>query len=217
VHAGARNQLTGSLRTIAMLARVSLLLFALPVLLSLLITLFVFAMPIYGYLASRTVGVIGTLALPLLALCALFVGLWIYRAHANLFDFGLPGLAYSPGWSVGSLFVPFVNLLVPMRAMRELWNRSHGEDEYQAAMEVPIVSAWWACFVGGVFLAAIQYVVFAINVLTNIEFITPPLIEATLGVLGQAMLLVSILCLFRIITAITRAQRVEVGVSNAFA
>lgn len=217
MNAGARDRLTSSLGTLATLTRIALVLVAVPVLLSLLITLFVFAMPIYGYLASRTVGVIGTLALPLMAIAALFVGLWIYRAHANLFAFGLPGLAYSPGWSVASLFVPFVNLVVPMRAMRELWNRSHGEDEYQSAAEVPVVSAWWACFVGGVFLSAIQYFVFAVNVLTNIEFITPPLIEATLAVLGQAMLLGAIICLFRIITAISRAQRVEVGVSHAFA
>src|SRR5262245_55917536 len=49
---------------------------------------------------------------------------WIYRAHANLHEAGLDELRYSPGWSVGSFFVPLINLVIPFRAMRELHNRS---------------------------------------------------------------------------------------------
>lgn len=212
-----RNGLAGSLGTLAILAKIAVVLYALPLIASLLVSLLVFAMPIYAYMASRAVGMMGVVSLPLFALAALFVLIWIHRAHDNLFRFGLPGLVYSPGWSVGSFFVPVVNLLIPFRAMRELWNRSHGEDEYQAAAEVPGVSAWWACFVGGGFLATIQYFVFAVNVLTNLEVLTPPAIEATLAVLGQALLLGSAIFLFRIIDAVTRAQRTDAGVGNAFA
>lgn len=39
-----------------------------------------------------------------------FVSMWIYRAHANLFAAGYQGLEYTPGWSVGWFFVPIASL-----------------------------------------------------------------------------------------------------------
>ncbi len=52
--------------------------------------------------------------------------MWMYRSYENLPSFGVPprDLKYSSGWAVGSFFVPFVSLVVPYRAMKELWNKS---------------------------------------------------------------------------------------------
>lgn len=52
--------------------------------------------------------------------------MWLYRAHENLAAFGVPRhqLQYSSGWAVGSFFVPFVSLVIPYRAIRELWRKS---------------------------------------------------------------------------------------------
>lgn len=52
--------------------------------------------------------------------------IWIHRAHSNVTEQGVP-MDHSAGWTVASYFIPFVNLVVPYRAMRELHNRSHGE------------------------------------------------------------------------------------------
>lgn len=52
--------------------------------------------------------------------------MWLYRAHENLFAFGVRKnqLQYSSGWAVGSFFVPFVTLVIPYRAIKELWIKS---------------------------------------------------------------------------------------------
>src|SRR5688572_27392345 len=84
---------------------------------------------------------------------------WIYRAHANLHEAGLDELRYSPRWSVGSFFVPLVNLVVPFRAMRELHNRSHGEGPWQAATPVGDVTSWWACLLAATAVSTVAAMV----------------------------------------------------------
>lgn len=78
--------------------------------------------------------------------------MWLYRAYQNLPALGNPkqGLNFSPGWAVGSFFVPIVNLFVPYRAVRETWAKSDPavpHDNYVAPQEPPapgIMKAWWA-------------------------------------------------------------------------
>ena len=52
--------------------------------------------------------------------------MWLYRSYENLPSFGVRRntLKYSSGWAVGSFFVPFVSLVIPYRAVKELWNKS---------------------------------------------------------------------------------------------
>ncbi len=52
--------------------------------------------------------------------------MWIYRAAANLRDAEVAGFEYTPGWSVGWYFIPFVNFFKPFTAMRQIWNASRG-------------------------------------------------------------------------------------------
>jgi hypothetical protein len=49
----------------------------------------------------------------------------------------------SPGWAVGSWFVPFANFYVPFRTVRELWRKSHTP----VAFRVPgYFGLWWAAW-----------------------------------------------------------------------
>jgi len=52
--------------------------------------------------------------------------MWLYRSYENLPSFGVRrnNIKYSSGWAVGSFFIPFVSLVVPYRAVKELWNKS---------------------------------------------------------------------------------------------
>lgn len=83
---------------------------------------------------------LGLFAVAIALVCA-----WTWRAWSNLHALGLPDLRFSPAWAVGSFFIPIVNLYDPFRAMRELYNRSMGEDAYQADAEVGDATAWWGC------------------------------------------------------------------------
>lgn len=59
-----------------------------------------------------------------------FFCIWLYRAYNNLRAFyASRRLTYSPGWAVGSFFIPFANLIIPYRAVRETWQKSGPPEE----------------------------------------------------------------------------------------
>lgn len=86
-----------------------------------------------------------------LVTCGVIWLVWQRRAHANLRDAFLEqGLRYRRGWwPILAWLIPFVNLVVPYRAIKELVTRS-GRDA-SAASSVSL-GAWWGFFlIAGVF------------------------------------------------------------------
>jgi hypothetical protein len=84
---------------------------------------------------------------------------WQHRAQRNLWAIGVPGLRFTPGWAVGWWFIPFANLVQPLRAMKELWLAS-GPDttglEWRGRPTPPLLPLWWSAYivvpiVGGIF------------------------------------------------------------------
>ncbi|MEX0641473.1 MAG: DUF4328 domain-containing protein [Pirellulales bacterium] len=69
--------------------------------------------------------------------------LWIYRAHANLPALGAMQLKYSPGWAVGSFFVPILNLFRPYQIAKEIDLHS---DPSSTPASSPLIGLWWAAF-----------------------------------------------------------------------
>ncbi len=89
--------------------------------------------------------VFATLALPQLGLwLASFVLLlmWIHRANKNLATLTGASIGFSPAWAVWCFFVPFLNLLMPYQAVREIWQVSHKGD----VTGLRLVMWWWALF-----------------------------------------------------------------------
>ena len=73
---------------------------------------------------------------------AIFFSIWLYRAYSNLRAFDPSRrLDSSPGWAVGSFFVPFVNLVIPYRAVKEVWQKSGPPDE--ALFSEPSPPSWF--------------------------------------------------------------------------
>lgn len=71
-----------------------------------------------------------------------FFLIWLYRAYDNLRALNPSRrLDHSPGWAVGSFFIPFVNLVVPYRAVKEVWQKSGPRDE--ALLAEPTTPAWF--------------------------------------------------------------------------
>ena len=82
-----------------------------------------------------------------LATVAVFLG-WIWRAHRNVRMLGVARLGFSPRAAVAAFLIPMVNLVAPVRVVRELWHASRIEDTERPWWEagVPgVVTAWWAC------------------------------------------------------------------------
>ena len=75
-----------------------------------------------------------------------FFLMWLYRSAKNLRAFNSwHRPEYSPGLAVGSFFIPFANLIIPYRAVKEVWQKSGSPDEAllaepHAPSQFPL---WW--------------------------------------------------------------------------
>lgn len=67
-----------------------------------------------------------------------------YRAMKNLTIINAADLRMTPLWSVGSFFVPIVNLWKPLGAVRQIWRGSF--DPATADVKVPAMIGWWWFF-----------------------------------------------------------------------
>jgi formylglycine-generating enzyme required for sulfatase activity len=77
---------------------------------------------------------------------------WFYSAHKQLNDLGAQGLKYSPGWAVGSFFVPFLNLFRPYRIAQEIWRASNPERiassaDWKNGRRSLLIVSWWLCWI----------------------------------------------------------------------
>jgi hypothetical protein len=142
------------------------------------------------------------------------VPLWVYRAHANLSG---AGLRHSPVWAALSFFVPIVGLIVPFLAMRQIYNRSMGEDEYQLNAGVADVSSWWGCYVAGVLVGSFLVMTALFNLNGLVFIVTPRVVTQTISIFDSLLLIGAALFLWRIIGTVTRAQQGLTNIAEAFA
>jgi Domain of unknown function (DUF4328) len=129
--------------------------------------------------------------------------MWLYRSHENLPSFGVPRnrIAYSSGWAVGSFFVPFVSLVVPYRAMRELWTKSlpNYTEMFSDPSPPAFFPLWWAAWLVSNFLNQILFR------LSWRESITPQT-AATLGIVTGVMDILSAILAIMVVKEIDRQQ-----------
>tara|TARA_B100000945_G_C20390257_1_gene601842 strand:+ start:821 stop:1543 length:723 start_codon:yes stop_codon:yes gene_type:complete len=90
---------------------------------------------------------IGLAALAIYILTAIVFGIWIVRAHKNLYAFKLQRLSYTPGWALGWFFVPILNYIRPFQAMKELWQASHGGVKWDSFASANLINLWWLLWV----------------------------------------------------------------------
>ncbi|MCJ2185911.1 DUF4328 domain-containing protein [Novosphingobium beihaiensis] len=152
-------------------------------------------------------GIIGLLGFIIFLICLPPFLMWFNKALSNLHEAGLTGLTARPTWTTASFFVPVANLFIPFTAMRELWNRSHGEDEWQAKASVSEVSIWWTCLLAGTLLVSFISVIGIFNYFTNLKIITPMGVNHALNLSGVCLWIVSALFLLRIIANVSNAQQ----------
>ncbi len=148
---------------------------------------------------------------------AAVIAAWIWRAHSNLRALGLDGLNYSPGWALGSFLVPFVNLVVPFQAMRELYNRSSGEEALFAAQSAQDVTSWWTAYLVGGTIPAVLLFLKSIGPATGIHVVTPPAADGLMMLFALVLIATAAFFLQRIIAAVTAAQGAVTGVGDTFA
>lgn len=72
---------------------------------------------------------------------------WIYRANLNCRGFGVEGMKFTPGWSIGYYFIPFLNLVRPYQSMKEIWQVSHDPRNWKAQSGSALLGWWWALWI----------------------------------------------------------------------
>jgi hypothetical protein len=132
----------------------------------------------------------------------IFFCVWLYRTYDNLRAFGpWRRLDYSPGWAVGSFFVPFVNLVVPYRAVKEVWQKSGPPDEGLLAEPGPPATfpVWWMFWL----LAS-----FASNISMRVSF-NENVSESTatmISLIASALSIVAAVFAYLVVVAIDKRQ-----------
>jgi hypothetical protein len=76
---------------------------------------------------------------------------WLHRSWRLLHEAGLPDLSFTPRGAVVAFLVPGLNLLVPCRAVRDLWRASdparRAGTAPSGAGAPPLLVWWWVVFV----------------------------------------------------------------------
>jgi hypothetical protein len=82
--------------------------------------------------------------------------LWLHRAARNVPALGNPPsrVEYTPGWAVGSFFIPFGNLYMPYKGVKEIWEKSdpavRTEEDFMFASPSSAPSlllGWWLTWI----------------------------------------------------------------------
>lgn len=111
---------------------------------------------VFGVLADKNdsrVAMVNGLYFILLIASFFLIGRWFFVSTKINHLLGVEGLNISPGWSVGWYFIPFANLVMPYRSLKETFKASFNSEEWQnnkVPYDLPI---WWATFVIGNFLS----------------------------------------------------------------
>jgi hypothetical protein len=106
------------------------------------------------------------LALPsfVIGVAAIVVFLvWFSRAYKNLPPLGNRRLRFTPGWAVGSWFVPFLNLVRPKAIANDIWKGSDPElppgptEEWRDRPVAPLVHWWWGIYLASLFRFTVTF------------------------------------------------------------
>jgi hypothetical protein len=130
--------------------------------------------------------------------------IWLYRAYANVMNFGVKGLENSPGWAVGSFFIPLFNLGGPLVIVQELWRASdpRAQVSWKDGRASDLAAAWWACFLSGFFLFWTGGII-AVRRPNSIALIT---FGSMLSILSELFIIAAGILVIFLIKAIMRRQ-----------
>lgn len=82
---------------------------------------------------------------------------WIRRANINSRAFGATGMEFTPGWSIGYYFIPFINLVRPYQAMKEIWKVSADPVEWKNQKGSALLGWWWTLWLLSGFLGQMSF------------------------------------------------------------
>ncbi|MDR1190157.1 MAG: DUF4328 domain-containing protein [Verrucomicrobiales bacterium] len=101
--------------------------------------------------------IIGWLGLGVYIVTGVIFLKWKYRANLNCRGFGATDMRFTPGWSIGWYFIPFLNFVRPYQVMKEIWKVSSNPSNWQTQKGSPILGWWWTLWLVSCFLGRIVF------------------------------------------------------------
>ncbi len=89
--------------------------------------------------------------------------IWVHQANINARALGAAEMKSTPGWAVGSFFVPIVNIAAPYLAMVELWKVSDPSGAVCSGIDhpkqrvSPLLGAWWLTWLLGAGIGSVAH------------------------------------------------------------
>lgn len=155
-----------------------------------------------GFAALAAYAALTILGFVIFVVTAVVFLMWLHRSSNNLTAFGhWRSQGYSPAWTVGSFFVPIVNLFIPYQSTKYVWQKSRPADSQSFSFSnTPpgFFPAWW-----GFWLAA--------NFATNIHFRmsggeAPRTATAVVGIVSEVLSIAAAGFAIEVIREINRRQ-----------
>src|ERR1700752_2638028 len=139
-----------------------------------------------------------------------FFCVWLYRAAENLRRFNQwSRLSYSSGFAVGSFFIPFANLVIPYRAVKEVWQQSLTEDEglISAPGAPAIFPVWWTFWLASSFAG---------NISMRLSFTegVPHTTATLVSIIASALHIIAAVFAYQVVDAIDKRQEETSGKLN---
>ena len=151
------------------------------------------------------VGIISLLYSVLLFLSIILIGRWLYVSAKNNHLYEVKNLKFKPGWAIGWYFIPFANLIMPYRSMKETYKASFKRDDWESISIPYDIPIWWITWLitNILFNVSSRNYFSAINNLSyeNLKFVL------YIDISGDIFLIVNALFLIRIIRVISFNQR----------
>ena len=116
---------------------------------------------------------------------------WLVRASKNARALGAQGMEFTPGWTAGWFFVPFLNLVRPYEAIKELYQASDpqsGATDWGAFEPPGFILTWW-----------FSWIAFTVGGAAAQNFWNLPWLTAILGAISAILAI-------RVLVAIERRQ-----------
>ena len=151
------------------------------------------------------VGIISLLYSILLFLSIILIGRWLYVSAKNNHLYEVKNLKFKPGWAIGWYFIPFANLIMPYRSMKETYKASFKRDDWESISVPYDIPIWWITWLITNILFNVSSRIYfsAINNLSyeNLKFVL------YIDISGDIFLIVNAIFLIRIVRVISFNQR----------
>lgn len=151
------------------------------------------------------VGIISLLYSILLFLSIILIGRWLYVSAKNNHLYEVKNLKFKPGWAIGWYFIPFANLIMPYRSMKETYKASFKRDDWESISVPYDIPIWWITWLitNILFNVSSRNYFSAINNLSyeNLKFVL------YIDISGDIFLIVNAIFLIKIVRVISFNQR----------